>query len=289
MIRWHLTKRLSPHFVLDHSANLAPGSFTALTGGSGAGKTTLLRLLAGLETADDGYLEVDGERWIDGRRQIPPQRRSVGMVFQDYALFPHLTVRGNIAYAVPGGERARVDALLELTALTALADRRPAQLSGGQKQRVALARALARRPRLLLLDEPLSALDPALRHQLQDELAALHRRYGLTTLLVSHDLPEVFRLADRVIRLEHGRETACGTPAQVFLDKQGGDGRCLISGQVLAHEESAGLTWLTVLAGGDIVRLPMASRLARAYPPGRPITLEAGALRPAEPFGQPLP
>lgn len=164
-------------------------------------------MLAGLATPDDGSVRVGGAVWCDTGRaiQVPVRRRPIGFVFQDYALFPNMSVRGNVEYALGTSNKSEVVALLDLVGLTQLADAYPARLSGGQKQRLALIRALARKPSLLMLDEPLSALDPDMRRQLQDELKRLHHRFGTTTFLVSHDTAEILRLADRVIRLEHGK------------------------------------------------------------------------------------
>ncbi|MDZ4378071.1 MAG: ABC transporter ATP-binding protein, partial [Xanthomonadaceae bacterium] len=150
---------------------VAAGETVAIVGASGAGKSTLLRMLAGLSQPNSGRIVVDGEPWFDSAKKInlPPQQRAIGFVFQDYALFSNLTVRQNVAYAADKGQASWVVRLLAMTGLTELQDSLPARLSGGQKQRVALARALARKPKLLLLDEPLSALDGALRAQLQDE------------------------------------------------------------------------------------------------------------------------
>jgi molybdate transport system ATP-binding protein len=201
---------------LDVALTLAPGELVALSGPSGAGKTTLLRLLAGLDRPDGGFIKTENGAWYDhARRQwLPPQRRPLGFVFQDYALFPNMTVRENLAFAAEGQPEARhvVGELLELFELAELAGRRPAVLSGGQQQRVALARALARRPRLLLLDEPLSALDLPTRLRLQDVLAAAHRQFKLTTILISHDPAEIARLADRVVELDLGRVLRVGPP-----------------------------------------------------------------------------
>ncbi|MGI4743562.1 MAG: ATP-binding cassette domain-containing protein [Janthinobacterium lividum] len=219
MIDFHLTKALhtaaGPR-TLDVRLTLPPGELLALTGPSGAGKTTLLRLLAGLSRPEAGFLEVDGHSWYRAERRqwLPPQRRPLGYVFQDYALFPHLTVRENLAFAAEGQPQASqvVTELLALLELTELAARRPAALSGGQQQRVALARALARRPRLLLLDEPLSALDLPTRLRLQDALADIHRRFNLTTILISHDPAEIARLATRVVELDLGQVRRVGAP-----------------------------------------------------------------------------
>jgi molybdate transport system ATP-binding protein len=167
-----------------------------------------------------GYIEVDGEVWLDTTRRIdlPTRRRSIGFVFQDFALFPHLTVRQQLEYARnKSANRKIVSELLALMELESLQHLRPALLSGGQQQRVALARAIARRPRLLLLDEPLSALDDEMRYKLQEYLLKIHRHYELTTLLVSHHLPEVLRLSDKVIVLEKGSVRRAGAPSELFF------------------------------------------------------------------------
>jgi len=206
-------------FELDVALEAAKGAFVALIGPSGAGKTTLLRLLAGLARPDAGRIRVGGATWCDttARVNVPTRRRAIGFVFQDYALFPNMTVRRNIEYAIGARPRiGEVARLLELVGLEALQDAYPARLSGGQRQRLALIRALARRPSLLMLDEPLSALDPAMRRQLQDELRRLHREFGTTTFLVSHDISEILRLADRVVRLDEGRVVYDGPPGRAF-------------------------------------------------------------------------
>nr|WP_128544401.1 ATP-binding cassette domain-containing protein [Larkinella soli] len=193
------------------------GSLTGLYGPSGSGKTTLLRILAGLATPQAGFLSVDGEVWLDTERRIdrPAQQRRVGMVFQDAALFPNMTVLENVRYATENKRDDMVDELLELAGLQGLAGRKPATLSGGQRQRVALIRALARRPGLLLLDEPFSALDRETRQQLLADLVRLHRRFGTTTLLVSHQQEEIFRTADRLVEMEQGRVRFNGTPTSL--------------------------------------------------------------------------
>jgi molybdate transport system ATP-binding protein len=204
--------------TLDLSLDLETGSVLAIHGPSGAGKTTLLRMIAGL-ARPGGRIEVDGEIWDDAARKIhrPPQGRRVGMVFQDYALFPHLTVRENIILALPKGEDSKlIGQLLEGVQMAEWADRKPARLSGGQQQRAALARALARRPRILLLDEALSAQDAATRSGLRAYLLALHRAWGLTTLLVTHDTGEVRRMADHVVCLENGRIVGQGSPERIW-------------------------------------------------------------------------
>lgn len=265
--------------ALDVRAELAARSFAALFGPSGAGKTSVLRMLAGLLQPEQGRIAVNGVTWFDSARGInlPPQKRPIGFVFQDYALFPNLTVRQNIGYAAT--DAAWVDELLDLTGLSALAGRRPAQLSGGQKQRVALARAVARKPQLLLLDEPLSALDMQLRAELQEELAALHHRLGLTTIMVSHDLGEVFKLARQVLQIEAGRLTACGTPADVFL-KNRLSGQLSLHAQVLAVRHEEVLYIVTLLLGAQILEVIVSNEEAEMLKPGDDVEFSARAMSP---------
>jgi molybdate transport system ATP-binding protein len=221
-LRFRATKMLHTAHgprMLDIAFEWQQGRLLAVYGPSGAGKTTLLRILAGLTEVVTGHIEVDGDTWLDSTRKIhvPTRRRSIGFVFQDFALFPNLNVRQQLEFALPKkGDRARVDELLSLMELEQLQQQRPARLSGGQQQRIAIARAIARRPGLLLLDEPLSALDDEMRHKLQEYILKVHRHYQLTTILVSHYAPEVLRLADGVILLENGAVTAQGAPADVF-------------------------------------------------------------------------
>ena len=204
--------------VDDLSLSIRENEFFALLGPSGCGKTTLLRLLAGFETPSQGRILLDGRDIAP----IPPNRRPVNLMFQSYALFPHMSVRGNISYGLemerlPGRViRSRVDAILETTQLTALADRKPEQISGGQKQRVALARALVKRPRLLLLDEPLGALDKKLRGAMQLELKRLQHEVGITFVIVTHDQEEALVMADRMALLKDGRLLQCDTPHAIY-------------------------------------------------------------------------
>jgi molybdate transport system ATP-binding protein len=187
----------------------------ALVGPSGAGKSSVLRAVAGLLRPARGRIALDGETWLDTTRgiDVPPERRSVGLVFQDYALFPHLTVRRNVAYGAP--ERSAVDALLERFGIAHLANARPAQISGGERQRVAVARALAREPRALLLDEPLSALDAHTRATVRGELHDLLAGLGLPVILVTHDFEDAATLADRVGVVVDGRLRQVGAPADL--------------------------------------------------------------------------
>jgi len=208
--------------ALDAHFEAAPGEMLALVGPSGSGKTTILRAIAGLYRCRDARVSVDAELWSssDARVFLPPHRRRVGLVFQSYALFPHMTAIGNVMAAldhVPAEQRRRRAAdLLELVHLPGLEDRHPERLSGGQQQRVAVARALAREPRVLLLDEPFSAVDRATRERLYRELASMRRRLSMPLVLVTHDLNEALMLADSLALLHRGRTLQHGRPADVL-------------------------------------------------------------------------
>ena len=218
-----LAKSFNGHIVLDHiDLDVTAGSTTAVVGASGCGKTTLLRLVAGFETPDAGTITIAGRQVAGPQRSVAPHRRSVGYVAQDGALFPHLTVGQNIAYGLSGGARSRevrnrVAELLETVSLdAAFASRRPHQLSGGQQQRVALARALARKPDLMLLDEPFSSLDTGLRAATRKAVSRLLADAGVTTLLVTHDQEEALSIADQIAVMRDGRFTQVGAPQDVY-------------------------------------------------------------------------
>ncbi|HYJ12622.1 MAG TPA: ABC transporter ATP-binding protein [Thermomicrobiales bacterium] len=214
-----LTKAFGQRVVVDIEAlDMVPGELLALLGPSGCGKSTTLRLIAGLERPDHGTIAIGGATVVDDRLVLPPERRQVGLVFQDYALFPHLTVAGNVAYGLPRAERSspRIDALLDLVGLTGFGDRYPRELSGGQQQRVALARALAPSPKLLLLDEPFSSLDPGLRQHLRAEVRRILQHAGTTGLLVTHDQEEALSIADRVAVMLEGQIVQIDTPERIY-------------------------------------------------------------------------
>jgi putrescine transport system ATP-binding protein len=254
-----VSKRFSGLAAVDRvSLDIFPGEFFALLGPSGCGKTTLLRMLAGFETPDEGRILLDGEDIAS----VPPHRRPVNMMFQSYALFPHLSVEGNVAFGLkqevlPRDEIARrVAEMLALVQLDGLGKRKPHQLSGGQRQRVALARSLAKRPRVLLLDEPLAALDKKLREETQFELMQLQEKLGLTFIIVTHDQQEAMTVADRIAVMDHGRLIQVATPPEIYEQPNSrwvadfiGDVN-LIEGRVV--EAGAGGTEIASAAAGQV-------------------------------------
>jgi putrescine transport system ATP-binding protein len=260
-----VTKRFGDAVAIDDlSLDIFSGEFFALLGPSGCGKSTLLRLLAGFETPSAGRVMLDGEA-IDA---VAPHRRPVNMMFQSYALFPHLTVEGNVAFGLKQERRSRADIaarvaeMLALVKMEPFARRKPHELSGGQRQRVALARSLVKRPRVLLLDEPLAALDKQLRAQTQFELMDLQARLGTTFVIVTHDQEEAMTVADRIAVMQHGRIVQVGTPADIYelpnsryVARFVGDVN-LIEGRLAASEPSGSL--IDSAAG---VRLAVAPRV----------------------------
>lgn len=234
----------------------APGrGITALFGPSGSGKTTVLRCLAGLERAEQGQLVVNGTTWQDSVRGVwlPPHQRSIGYVFQDARLFPHLDVRGNLAYGwrrvAEAARKVSFDEAVALLGLEALLARRPDRLSGGERQRVAIARALLTSPQLLLMDEPLSALDDQSKQEILPYLERLHAELSIPVIYVTHAIREVARLADHLVLIQRGQVVAQGPLVQLLarpeLDGLGGEERgCVIAATVLAHDEANHLTQL---------------------------------------------
>ena len=258
------------------------GDFLTLFGKSGSGKTTLLRIIAGLETPQSGQIIVDGEIWFDSSKNInlTPQKRNVGFVFQDYALFPNMTIQQNLEFALDNKkELKRVKEILNIMEIENLANMKPENLSGGQKQRVAVARTLMTNPKILLLDEPLSALDNSMRIKLQDELLAIHQRFNMTSILVSHDITEVFKLSTRVFKISSGEITEDGTPSSVFAN-QNISGKFKLIGEVLSIKKSDILYIVEVLAHNEIIKVTAVEDEVKSLNIGDKLLLSSKAFNP---------
>ncbi len=252
------------------------GEFIALAGQSGSGKTTLLRIIAGLEKAQ-GSLKVGDEIWMDEKHTLPPQKRKIGFVFQDYALFPNMTVLQNLLFVQK--DHALAEQLLEMTGLTELKERLPSTLSGGQKQRVSLCRAMMNRPKILLMDEPLSALDPEMRTKLQQEILALHKDFGTTTIMVSHDPSEIYRLANRVVVLDHGKIIEDDTPKRALL-KTSGSQKFSFEGELLDIVQMDVIMVAIVSIGQQLVEVVISPKEASSFKIGDKVTLSTKAFAP---------
>jgi molybdate transport system ATP-binding protein len=268
--------------LLDISFQLEPGKLVTLYGPSGAGKTTVLRMLSGLTDPDSGFIEMNSETWFDADRKlnVPARKRSVGLVFQDFALFPHLTVRGQLEFALQKGQNPSiVGELLDFMELRNLQDIHPSRLSGGQQQRVALARAITRRPRLLLLDEPLSALDDDMRFRLQDYILRAHRHFGLTTILVSHYLPEIFRLSDEVICIENGVVIRTGSPSAIF-EAEKISGKFKMTGEIVGIVPADIVFIVSILSANTLVKVIATAGEVAGLHPGQKVLVASKAFNP---------
>ncbi len=242
---------------LDIRFRIEKGQLVTLYGPSGAGKTSILRIIAGLLSADSGHIVVDDIYWLDHNKKInfSPQQRRIGYVFQDYALFPNMTVQENLEFALEKGQdKSIIQELISIVALDKLKNRKPNTLSGGQQQRVALARALVRKPKILLLDEPLSALDIKMRSKLQDYILKVHREYELTTILVSHDIGEIIKMSDKVYCLDEGKISREGDSVSIFTDNQL-SGKFQFTGEVINIQSEDVVYIITVLIGNNVVRV----------------------------------
>ena len=265
--------KIDLHVKLD----IKKGEFTALAGTSGSGKTTLLRILAGLEDAN-GKIEVFGEIWQDKKVKLDVQKRKIGFVFQDYALFDNMSVEENLLFV--SKDRALAHHLLELTELSELKKRAPKTLSGGQKQRVSLCRALMNKPQILLMDEPLSALDPVMRTKLQHDILKLHKEFETTTIMVSHDPSEIYRLSERVILLDHGKVIKDASPKEVLLQTQGSQKFSFV-GEILDIVKADIIHIAIVAIGQQIVEIVLDLKESKTLQIGQTVTLSTKAFSPS--------
>jgi len=279
MIKINITKQLhgsNGAMNLDINLDIQKGDFVALSGLSGSGKTTLLRIIAGLEEAE-GNIIIDGESWLDSKSSLPVQKRQIGFVFQDYALFDNMSVEQNLLYVKK--DKALTNKLLEITELKELAKRMPNTLSGGQKQRVSLCRAMMNSPKLLLLDEPLSALDPSMRIKLQNEILTLHKEFGTTTIMVSHDPSEIYRLSNRVVVLEQGKIINDGNATDVLLKTQGSQ-KFSFEGELLDIIKTDVIYVAIISIGQQLVEVVLCEEEAKSLSIGQKVRVGTKAFAP---------
>lgn len=284
MIKLSIQKKLwssSGEMSLNVEIEIEDGKLVTLYGRSGAGKTSILRMIAGLLTPDGGKIQVLNQSWFDkGKVNVHPQKRKVGFVFQDYALFPNMTVQGNLLFALEKDQEPKIiQDLIEIVGLGELKDRKPDTLSGGQSQRVALARALIRKPDLLMLDEPLSALDHEMRAMLQGYILQVHKEYKLTTILVSHDISEIFKMSDEIIELEDGKIINQGLPSEVFSHNQM-SGKFQFIGEVIGMEKQDFIFIVSILIGKDLVKVIADEDEARDLQVGDKVLVASKAFNP---------
>jgi molybdate transport system ATP-binding protein len=266
---------------LEIKADISKGDFVTFFGPSGAGKTTLLRIIAGLVRPDKGRIYYGNSVWFDSEKKlnISPQQRNTGFMFQDYALFPNMTIKENVQFAFDHKDINYTNELLHIFGLDEFRNHRPSGLSGGQRQRVALARALAKKPKLLLLDEPLSAVGPSMRSALQDEIAKAHLLSGATTVLVSHDLPEVFKLSKKVYILESGKILKQGDSFNVFTDNKI-SGKFQFAGEIIQIDKEEVVNIVTVMVGNNIVKVIAADEERDQLQVGNKVILVSKAFNP---------
>ena len=280
MLKIDINKALhgsSAQMNLEIDLEIKEHDFIALSGTSGSGKTTLLRILAGLEEAQ-GDIVLDETIWLENKKSLAPQNRNIGFVFQDYALFDNMSVEQNLLYV--NKDKALASHLLSLTHLDELRDRNTRTLSGGQKQRVSLCRAMMKKPKLLLMDEPLSALDPQMRSKLQTDILQLHKEFGTTSIMVSHDPSEIYRLANRVLVLEQGKIIKDATAKEIFLQTQGSQ-KFSLQGQLLDIIKADIICIAIVSIGQQIVEIVLDESEAKTLRIGSSVQVNTKAFAPS--------
>ncbi len=284
MIQLKLEKKLSAAngiMNLTIDTTIQKGELIAIYGESGAGKTSILRMLAGLLTPDKGTIIVNNHTWFTTKKtHLKPQDRKIGFVFQDFALFPNMSVRENLLFALDKGQNTNiVEELINVIELTELQHAKPNQLSGGQKQRVALARALVQKPEILLLDEPLSGLDNTMRSKLQSYLLLIHKKYSLTTIIVSHSPSEIVKLCNRVLVLKNGKIANEGTPLDIF-NKNTSTSNFEFTSEVLKIEKESNNHFITIAIGINFTKIQIDTAIAEKLQVGDKITINSKAFEP---------
>jgi len=267
---------------LDLDLNISKGEFITLYGESGAGKTTFLRILAGLTQPQEGSIEVDGEIWFDSRKKInlSIQQRKTGFVFQENSLFPHMTVRENLEYACGDKKyHSSIEEWMGAMGLKGLEGQKPDKISGGQKQRAALIRALISRPKILLLDEPLSDLDMNARFNLQDEIIKVYQKTKITTIMVSHDLSEVFKLSKKVFVIDRGKITKSGSPQEVFVNNDL-SGKFKFTGEIIEIHKDGVINILTLSIGNHVAKVVASDEEIFGLTVGSKVIVAAKAFNP---------
>jgi molybdate transport system ATP-binding protein len=268
--------------VLNLKMEVKKGQFITLFGDSGAGKTSTLRILSGLLKADSGTIKIQDKTLFNSSTKInvSPQKRNIAYLFQDYALFPNMTIKQNLEFALTKNQsKSIMDELIEMMEISDFLNRKPETLSGGQKQRVALARALVPMPEILLLDEPLSALDNKMRVKLQDYILNLHQKYNLTTIMVSHDVGEIIKLSDFIYQLEHGQIIKKGNPEE-FFGMSNSSAKFRFTGEILSIDSEDILSIITVLIGKDVVKVVSDRKEASNFRVGDSVFVASKAFNP---------
>jgi len=285
MIELAINKKLkssSGDMLLDVKFNIPTGKLIALYGKSGAGKTSLLKIIAGLLSPEKGIIKVDDKVWLDTdkRLDLSPQKRNIGFLFQEYTLFPNMTVRENLEFALTKGQNKKiVDELLEIVDLGDLQFRKSNSLSGGQKQRAALARSLVQKPKILMLDEPLSALDYEMRTKLQQYILQLHKEFKLTTILISHDISEIIKMSDYLMEIDHGKIVNEGLATDVFSHNKI-NAKFQFTGEIIKIEKQDFIYIISVLIGKDFVKVIADDDEARDLMVGDKVFIASKAFNP---------
>lgn len=285
MIEANLNKKLNGSdglIDLDVSIKANKCDFIVITGKSGVGKTSIIKMLAGLLKPDSGYIKINNDIWFDSSNNInlKPNKRKLGYVFQEYALFPNMTVRENLEFAADKyTDKKYIDELLEIVNLNDLSNRNTQTLSGGQKQRVALARALVIKPDILLLDEPLSALDLEMRLKLQKEILKIHKIFKLTTIMITHDIGEIFRLSNKVYIIEKGKIIKSGTPENIYIDNKI-SGKFKFIAEIIDIKKSDIVNILTLVSENNIVKVIATDEEIKNLELGEKVILASKAFNP---------